>query len=102
MAYKTNPELLQALRIIASKLPMVNCETRERHLMLGKEILELETVKEIDGKPINPEKHYLMIYPVFIISNHYRRLKRAWIKNGREGVQHYISQIELLKNRQTA
>lgn len=93
MSIKLGKPQLKALKIIASQLPSINSASTERHLMTGEEILMLDTITEIDGKPINPEQKYLMRFPVLMVNNHYRRLKKAWYDGGRERVQFYMTTV---------
>ncbi len=97
MRYGINPNLSRALRIIAGQLPMVNQETCEKHRLTGAEVLEETEIREFEGKPIDPKEVYIMPMPVLIAANHYRRLKKAWKRAGRDGVQHYMRRIEKIK-----
>lgn len=89
------------LREYADHLPVVMIETYEVHKMTGAELIEMGYVV-MDGKEINPEKKYNYNAPVQIAANHYRRLKRAWIKDGEAGVSKYIHHIaDLIKKNET-
>lgn len=83
------------LRKYADALPCVMETKIEVHLMKGSELLEIGYVEE-EGKKIDPKKTYPFNQPVKIAANHYRRLKNAWMRNGEEGVQHYINNIAKL------
>lgn len=87
----------QLLKQLASKLPQVTVHSNEKHLLKGSEILEWETITEIDGKTIIPEKIYRWSYPVFTTANHHRRLRNRFKKNGIQGVQEYLEWINGLK-----
>lgn len=75
---KLNKQEEEILKAIASKLPAINVYSCEKHLLKGSEILEWETVTEIDGVAIIPDKMYEWSYPVITEMNHYRRLKKCW------------------------
>lgn len=75
---KLNNQERDLLMEIAAKLPAINVHSCEKHLLKGSEILEWETITEIDGKAIIPDKMYEWSYPVITEMNHFRRLKKAW------------------------
>lgn len=89
---------------IASQLPGMEIHSQEKHFYTGAEILEWDTITEVDGKPIDPEETYQFNHPVIIRANHYRRLRRAWKKNSIAGVINYCERINKLKiaNEKTA
>ena len=93
MRYKVDKGMQNALRIVAGKLPMVNEPTCEKHFVKGSELIELGTVDTVEGKKIIPDKMYEMTMPVFILVNHYRRLKKIYRKAGAVGVQRYVNQM---------
>jgi hypothetical protein len=83
---------LKALRKMANALmPAINVATHEKHIYTGAEILAWNTITEIDGEKIDPEKKYLYHEPVFMVQNNRRRMKRAFVRNGFEGVQHLLN-----------
>jgi hypothetical protein len=91
--FNKNDERL--LRAYADKMPIVFHNTHEVHYMTGAEILDFgHVVKE--GEKLDPEKKYAYNMPVQLAANHYRRLKRAWLKNGEEGIKQYVSHIAQL------
>lgn len=49
------------LKKLANNLPMINQCSHEQHLMTGAEILAWNTMTEIDGEKINPDKKYLIM-----------------------------------------
>lgn len=87
---------LKAIKRIANRFPLVNERTQEKHYYKGSEILSWNTVTEIDGEAIDPDKTYLYSLPVLMIQNTRRRLARAFVKNGIDGVLHEIGRIERL------
>lgn len=78
---------------LAGLLPQVQCHSVEKHKVLGSEILSWNTIEEIDGQPIDPERSYTWRYPVIFPANHKRRLKNRYKKNGIPGVQQYLEWI---------
>lgn len=78
---------LKAIKRLADSLPTIKENTLEKRVYTGAEILAWKTVKEIDGKPINPEQKYIFNYPVINVQNNQRRMKRAYLRNGVEGIK---------------
>lgn len=83
---------LKLIKRLANNMPLINQSSHEQHLITGAEILEWGTVKEIDGKPIDPAKKYLWNYPVLMIQNNRRQMKRAFIRNGVKGIENLLDQ----------
>jgi len=73
-------------------MALINEESHEKHLLKGSEILSWGTVKEIDGQPINPDQIYLYRYPLFMVQNNARRMKKAFLKHGEKGITHFMKQ----------
>ncbi len=86
-------QLHKELMYIAGNLPAVVTNTHEKQIIDAEEYFEMfekQPAKE-DIIPKGPHKGKVMIeYPVQVASNHYRRLRRAYIKNGQPGVIAYI------------
>lgn len=99
---KLSTAVHETLLHIANELPQLNINCHEKHYLRGEEILADGIIDEIEGEKIIPEKIYMMRYPVIMAANHYRRLKRAWIKNGLEGVHAYVSTIGEMLRKQSA
>lgn len=93
---KLNREYNDILIQIAMKLPIVKEHACEKHLVKGAEILEWETVTEIDGQPIDPDKDYLYSFPVVIYKDHLKRLQKAWKRKGPDGISEYLVWIDKL------
>jgi hypothetical protein len=85
----------KTLRDYANQLPLVWTNTLERHRMTGQELIEMGYVEQ-KGQKINPEEKYIYNSPVQIAANHYRRLKRAWLKHGAKGIATYLLQVRKL------
>lgn len=84
---------LKAIKKLANNLPPINQMSTEVHLMTGAEVLEWGTITEIDGQPIDPDKKYTFRHPVLMIQNNRRGMKRAFLKNGPEGVKNFLKSI---------
>ncbi len=87
---------------IAMRLPLVKTECTEKHIVKGSEILEWDTITEIDGKPIDPEADYIHHFPVVIYTDHLKRLKKAWRAYGPDGVSKYMVWIDQLVGKHKA
>lgn len=83
---------IKAIKVLANKMALINGSHTESHWVKGSEILSWNTVTEIDGKPIDPDKLYDHVMPVMMIQNNQRRMKRACLKNGVEGMKHVLNQ----------
>lgn len=83
----------QILKIYCDKLPVIQQQTHEVHLLTGAELQDMGYV-EREGEPINPEKMYRYNAPVLLALNHYRRLKRAWMRYGYEGLKNYLTEVK--------
>lgn len=77
---------LKAMKALANKMVPINEGHTEHHWLKGSEILSWGTITEIEGKPIDPEKMYDYRSPVMMIHNNQRRMKRAFLRNGSDGV----------------
>ncbi len=91
---KLTKEYNNYLMQIAMTLPLLKDQSCEKHLMKGSEILEWETITELDGKPIDPEKDYLYSFPLVVYVDHLKRLQKAWKRKGPDGVSDYLVWID--------
>lgn len=80
------------LRDYAKLLPVIMETSHEDHKMTGAEMIEMGYVLE-EGEVIIPEGKYIYKYPVMMAVNHYRRLKRAWLKEGEPGILAYLKGV---------
>ena len=92
MLNKISKEDERLLREYAGKLPVIMYNTHEVHIVEGSELIELNYDDPKDGK-IKADKKYFVNMPVQIAANHYRRLKKAWLKDGQKGLQAYLNNI---------
>ena len=85
---------IKAIKAIAAgvNLPLVMSNTTELHLVKGSELIE-QGQTHIGEMKIIPELDYPIRMPVQIAFNHGRRLKRAFTKNGAEGIGNYLNKI---------
>ncbi len=90
--HQIGPALKKHLKAYAAVLPPVLNGTCEKHIMTGGELLEMGYVEQ-DGEVIDPKKKYNYNMPVQLASNHYRRLKKAYLKKGVAGIQEYSDSI---------
>jgi len=77
------------IRAIAKVLPTRLYGSNETVEISGEDLL-LAGTKEVDGKEVDAEKTYYMKSPVFREENHYRRMKRLFMKMGAQGITNYI------------
>lgn len=75
-------------------LPLVMVKSHEKQI-LTKE--ELEEMGYVGAEEIEPGK-YLYKAPVMVAQNHYRCMKRTFLKHGQPGLMAYIDRIKALKN----
>lgn len=87
------------MRKLAGQLPMVMHNTLEVHIMTGQEILDMGYVLH-EGQVIDPEVNYRYNQPVQIAANHFRRLKRAYYRDGKLGLVNYVIEIKELAQQQ--
>ncbi len=85
---------MNLMRQLSEKLPKVSFLSHETHYITGAEILEWGTITEFKGQPIVPEQTYKYSYPVIQYANHYRRLKRAYVRRGQPGMEAYLQWID--------
>jgi hypothetical protein len=83
---------LKLIKKLAANIPTFQQHKHEVHLYTGAEILAWNTIKDIDGKPIDPEKVYTYNYPVIMNVNNERRMKKAYQMGGEKGIKHYMEQ----------
>lgn len=92
MPFTLTKDTQHFLLSLAAKMPIVLTSTHEKHIMTNEELIEMGYVgaeKMEDGK-------YLYKAPVQISKNHYRALKKAYLKNGAAGCSKYIAKIKAL------
>lgn len=99
---KITPEIKAGLQIIAGNLPVVMEETHEVHIMTGRELKEIDIVKDAEGKDLVDNKKYDWPFPVQVAWNHYRRMKSAYKKHGEPGIMDYINRVGDIKDKNEA
>jgi hypothetical protein len=95
MAYKKlSKEDEKVLRAYCSQMPTFTEDICEVHIMTGAELKEMGYVEK-EGKPLVDDVKYDFKYPVVLATNHYRRLKKAWLKDGEAGLKKYFEMVKL-------
>jgi hypothetical protein len=92
MPFMLTKDIQHFLLSLAAKMPTVMVATHEKHIMTNEELAEMGYVgseKMKDGK-------YLYKAPVHISKNHYRALKKAYLKSGAAGCGKYIDMVKAL------
>jgi hypothetical protein len=88
---------LKAIKALANKLPYINDATHEVHRMKGSEILAWGTITHIEGVRIDPDKIYSVPFPVNIVRNNQRRIKKAFLKHGAAGIGHLLADVNKIR-----
>lgn len=90
---KLNKEIEKLLKSLAESMPDAIYSSNEKQQISGEDALKTG-LKLPNNESINPEKQYQFDSPVYYSCNHYNRLKRAFIRNGIEGVNNYLDKIK--------
>ena len=90
---KLSKEEEKILRAYCSQMPTFTEEACEVHIMTGIELKEMGYVEKKE-EPIIEDKKYRFNYPVIMNTNHYRRLKKAWLKGGEAGLKKYFEGVK--------
>ena len=106
---------ISELRHLAKMLPHSYTEMKEVRLFLGEQLI-MRGITEIDDTSVMPETEWVNNEPVLVwpkiqikpkkyytmkgeserIVNHFKMLKKAYLKNGAEGVKAYAQEIHEL------
>ena len=106
---------ISELRDLAKMLPHSYTEMKEVRLLLGEQLI-MRGITEIEDTSAMPETEWVNNEPVFVypkivikpkkyytfknssemIVNHFKMLKKAYLKNGAEGVKAYAQEIHEL------
>lgn len=85
---------LKKIRKIAAKLPVINRNTREYHIVKGVDLIEdYGSDQNQDGSMILADKTYKVAMPVITEINHNRALKRNYNKHGIAGIRGYAQAV---------
>lgn len=87
---KVDKSVADYLQMLADNLPVVQYAYKDSVTMTG---AELKLTPYADKQEFEDEKEYEVPVPGYNIVNHFRRLCRAWKKNGIEGVKVYTQQF---------
>jgi hypothetical protein len=82
------------LTFLSGKLPLVMVNTHEKHIMTKAELEEMGYV----GAEKMEDGRYMYKAPVMVAQNHYRCMRRAFLRGGTEAVGKYIERVKSLKN----
>jgi hypothetical protein len=106
---------ISELRYLAKMLPHSYTEMKEVRLLLGEQLI-MRGINEIDDTSAMPETEWVNNEPVHVfpkivinpkkyytfknssekVVNHFKMLKKAYLKNGPEGVRAYAQEIHEL------
>lgn len=92
--FKLDETTVAQLNHLAGMLPLVMVNTHEKHIYTKEELDDMGWVgaeKMEDGK-------YLVKMPVQIAKNHFRCMKRRFLRGGSKAVSAYIDEIKALPN----
>ena len=81
-------EVEKFIHKLAINLPAVKYAARDKRFVSGSDLILAGHDKE--DKNIDPEGRYEIGIPFELPVNHERRLKRAYKRNGKEGLIHYL------------
>lgn len=102
MGKKANAKKFRMLAA-AAQLPVVFDNAVEYHYYKGQELIDMnyELPAGEDGKreKIVPNKDYRFSMPVQVAANHARRMRRAYQRNGYEGVNAYVNRVVAAMNK---
>jgi len=84
----------EQILFLAKRLPLVMVQTHEVHIYTKEELEEIGWV----GASTFKDGKYVVQMPVQLAKNHYRCMRRRFIKHGSEGISKYIDEIKALPN----
>lgn len=90
---------LKAIRRLANELPKINIPVKHGELVLGK-VLIAEGIKQVEDKPVIPDKYYRKFTEEKVPYNHNRKLKDAYNKYGEAGVTKYLQELKAWEEKQ--
>ena len=94
-------KLAKQIEDIAGKMPLIMRSTHEKHIKKGTELLE-DDIKELDGKPVDLERLYVVPMPVQIAINHKRTMKRLCKRHKGDRVVAYVNAVNNYQAKQKA
>ena len=107
MKHKLFPKMEECLNSMAAELEAVMVEkkghkhteaTKQYTKWTGEDLL-LSNIEEVEGEPVDPEKEYIIgdvMTREVGKKQHHRRMKKAFMKNGVEGVCAYFKKFNLV------
>jgi hypothetical protein len=89
MAFKIDKKKEKELHYIANRLQPTWYDANSLCYIKGEELIS-KGKSEVDGKPVDPEKVYQYTRTVPYPVNHKRRIMKAYIDKGNDGVVEYL------------
>jgi len=86
-------EIQKELREIADKMPIVFYTVPTSEPYTGKELKLTAIQEDSKGRPLEDDQIYMVKSQMDIASNHYRRMKKAYLKDGAAGVKAYCEKV---------
>ena len=86
-------DIMYKIKLTAKGLPVIMTQTHEKHIITQDEYQEMfeHFAPQESVIPKGPHKGKILItQPVQVYWNHVRRLKKAWLKSGYDGVVQYV------------
>jgi hypothetical protein len=100
MKHKINKETERRIQEAAWNMPIFREVIYVEQTLTGSQLLvNNPDVKTRDGKEIVRGMKYNCTNPVIKKINHFELMKQAYIKNGTDGVTHYITVLTKVNNR---
>ena len=94
-----NKTIKEHLKLVANTLPQDVDNITHKHFRTGVEMAESGLTHLISKKEVDPLETYLHGKVEKQQINHYRRLKRAYQKNGMDGVNIYVQKyVDILNS----
>ena len=86
MKNKTNLILIE----VAKHIPKSSRVVYYPSSIIGSDLI-LSGTNTVEGCLVDPKRDYVMKAPVYYEINHYKRMKKAFKKNGRDGIVRYLA-----------
>jgi hypothetical protein len=89
---------LERMYKLAEQLPVIMTRTHEKHIVKGSELWKqgqtrINSVNGEGGEVVQPDKEYMVAMPVQIAMNHRRNVRKAYEKDGLDGVYGYVKAV---------
>lgn len=97
-------DIMDKIKLTAKGLPVIMTQTHEKHIITQDEYQEqFEHFAPREAIiPNGPHKGKVMVtQPVQVYWNHVRRLRKAWLKSGYDGVVQYVLAVHEITQQKT-